>query len=226
MVLAGRPTSQGIRFIVGICIIALSIYGFYIALSRVNSPELFLVPVGVDLPDSPCTEVLFPEFSLCAPPGPEYEPRPDGTVGIRVPAMKVWGEIRVLEKLPREDEWRASLRKPLIRAFLGDERSMGTRELLEKILSRRYNPTLMGVKSQLIPSWMKNTDGAEILYPRGTEAIIFYTPEQLLGFAFGGEKIVMLSCKGTMDKKSALRLVRSIRITSPEGRGREPSHSS
>ena len=226
MVLAGRPTNQGIRFIVGICIIALSIYGFYIALSRVNSPELFLVPVGVDLPDSPCTEVLFPEFSLCAPPGPEYEPRPDGTVGIRVPAMKVRGELRVLEKLPREDEWRTSLRKPIIRAFLGDERSMGTWELLGNILSRRYNPTLMGIKSQLFPSWMKNTEGAEILYPRGTKAMLFYTPERLLGFAFQGEKIVMLSCEGAMDKESALIFVRSIRITSPEGRGRESSHSS
>ncbi len=226
MVLAGRPTNQGIRFIVGICIIALSIYGFYIALARENSPELFLVPVVADPPDSPCAEVLFPEFSLCAPSGMEYEIRPDGIVGIRVPAMKVRGEIRVLDKLPLEDEWRASLRRPLIRAFLGDERSMDTRELLEKILGRRYNPTIMGVKSQLIPSWMKNTTGAEILIPRGTEAILFYTPERLLGFAFGGEKIGMLSCEGAMDKRSALGLIRSVRITLPEEQGTEPSHSS
>lgn len=226
MVLAGRPTNQGIRFIVGICIIALSIYGFYIALAWQNSPELFLVPVVADPPDDPCTEVFFPGFSLCAPPGLEYEPRPDGAVGIRAPATKVRGEIRVLDELPREDKWRASLRRPLIRTFLGDERSMGTRELLEKILSCRYNPTLMGVKSQLIPSWMKNSAGAEILIPRGAEAILFYTPGRLLGFAFKGEKIVMLSCEGTMDKRSALRLISSAGITSPEGRETEPSHSS
>lgn len=226
MVLAGRPTNQGIRFVVGICIIALSIYGFYIALARKNSPELFLIPAMVDPPDNPCTEVLFPGFSLCAPSGLEYETGPDGTVGIRMPAARVRGEIRVLDKLPREDEWRASLRRPLIRAFLGHERSMGTRELLEKILGRRYNPTLMGIKSQLIPSWMKKAAGAEILRLRGTEAILFYTPGRFLGFVFQGEKIVMLSCEGTLDKRSALHLISSLEITSPEGRGTEPPHSS
>ncbi len=229
MVLADRPSNQGnqgIRFIIGVSIIALSIYGFYIALTKQNSPELFLIPVAADPPDGPCTEVVFPGLSLCVPPGFECETRPDGAIEIRSPAAKVRGEIRVLDKLPREDEWRASLHRPLIRAFLGDEQSMDTRELLEKILSHRYNPTLMGVKSRLIPSWMKKTAGAEILSLRGGEAILFYTPGRFLGFAFQGEKIVMLSCKGTVDKASALSLIGAVKITSPEGRGTVSPHSS
>jgi hypothetical protein len=217
MVLESRLTNQGIRFVVGICIIALSIYGFYLALAKSNSPELFLVPMTVPPEDHPCTDVFFPAFSLCVPSGLQYTIDPDGTVGIRSPEARIRGEIRLMENLPREDQWRESLRKPLIRTFLGDERNFGTWELMERILVHRYNPTLMGIKSQLIPSWMKDSRNAEILVPSGDEAILFYTPAQLLGFVFAEGKIVMLSCVGSLDKAAALSIVHSIRITSPEG---------
>ena len=77
MVLADRPSNQGnqgIRFIIGVSIIALSIYGFYIALTKQNSPELFLIPVAADPPDGPCTEVVFPGLCLCVPPGFSVRP--------------------------------------------------------------------------------------------------------------------------------------------------------
>ncbi|HOD72496.1 MAG TPA: hypothetical protein PKO27_15835, partial [Deltaproteobacteria bacterium] len=85
---------------------------------------------------------------------------------------------------------------------------------------------LMGVKAQLIPSWMKKTRNSEILIPSGADAILFYTPAHLLGFAFAEGKIVMLSCAGSMDKAAALSIIGSIRVTSPEGQETGSLHSS
>ncbi|MFY9111892.1 MAG: hypothetical protein WAP34_08140 [Desulfomonilia bacterium] len=226
MVLKSRPTDQGIRFIVGAGIIALSIYGFYLALAGQNSPELFLVPETVALEGRPCTDVLSPSFSLCVPSGLQYTISTDGAIVLRSAEAKMRGEVKLLEKLPREEEWRASLRNPLIRTFLGDERGLSTQELMMRILSHRYNPTLMGVKAQLIPSWMKKTRNSEILIPSGADAILFYTPAHLLGFAFAEGKIVMLSCAGSMDKAAALSIIGSIRVTSPEGQETGSLHSS
>ena len=216
MVLESRPTSQGIRFIAGVCIIALSIYGFYITLAWTNSPELFLVPVSTEPGDLPCTPVVFPGISLCGPSELHYALEPDGALRISSSKARIRGEVRVLEKLPREEQWRASLRRPLIRSFLGDEGSMGTHDLMERILSHRFNPTLMGAKAQILPSWMKRDKSAEILVPSGDQAFLFYTSRRFLGITFTGGKTAVISCSGAMSRDEALRLFHSVEITSPE----------
>ena len=216
MVLESRPTNQGIRFVVGYCIIALSIYGFYLSLTWTNSPGLFLVPVSAEPRDPSCVPAVFPGISLCGPSELHYTLEPDGTVRISSFRARVRGEVRVMERLPREEQWRDSLRSPLIRPFLGDTGSMGTHELLESILSRRFNPTLMGAKAQIPPSWMKRDKNAEILVPSGKQAFLFYTSRQFLGIVFTGGKVAVISCIGPVSRDGALRLVQSVEITSPE----------
>lgn len=211
MVLALRPTSQGIRFLVGIFIIAVSIYLFYLALARNNSPELFLVPEIVTPPDYPCAQALIEGHRACIPS--EFSSA-QGSSGIEVfsaPA-RIRGTIQVLSDLPQEAPWRKSLERPLIQAFLGDIDSMDTFELMKSILKHRFNPTLMGIKANLIPSWMKNNPQAEIIMPQSRQAIVFYTPTQFLGMVFSAEDVVILSFVGPLDRDLAAGMTGSVEI--------------
>ena len=209
MVLKQKPSNQGIRFIVGICIIAVSIYIFYIALAKKNSPELFLMPETVQSREYPCETVHIGDFSLCIPSDLAFS---QGKGGLEVYSAqtKIRGTILVMEKLPQEKPWRESLHKPLIKQFIGDVDSMDTFVLMRNILEHRYNPTLMGVKAKLIPPWMKHNEQARIIMPEGRQALLFYTPSQFMGLTFFGRNIVTLSFMGQMDKVLATSIMDSI----------------
>lgn len=209
MVLKNKPTNQGIRFIIGICIIALSIYVFYIAMAMKNTPELFFLPEEVAPREYACSQLSIAGHTVCIPSQINYSPGPS-TVEIFSEQKKIRGTIQILDELPLETEWRESLHTPLIQSFLGDVDAMNTFDLMKKILDRRYNPTLMGVKAELIPPWMKNNKQASIIIPEGQKAIGFYTRSQFLGLVFSGNEIVMLSFSGYMDKVLAASVMRSV----------------
>lgn len=212
MVLESRPTDQGKRFLIGFCIIAASIYGFYLSLAKGNSPELFLTPEAVAPGTYPCREVRFGRFTLCIPLELDVASNSNGSLSASSARFQIRGEIRFIEKLPQEEGWRKSLRNPIIRAWLGDELSLGAVPLMTKILGYRYNPTLMGIKAKIIPSWMKKNPGAEILIPKENEALLFYTPHRFLGITAQKQGFIVLSFLGTMDKAKAAGMIRSVRL--------------
>lgn len=212
MVLESRPTDQGLRFFIGFCIIAVSIYGFYLCLAKRNSPELFLKPAAISPGTYPCRDVRFGRFSLCIPSELDVVPNSDGSLSAFSARSQIRGEIRFFEKLPQEEGWRKTLRNPMIRAWLGDERSMGAVQLMTEILGHRFNPTLMGIKAKIIPSWMNKSPGAEILIPQESTALLFYTPHQFLGITTQQQGFIVLSFLGAMDKAKAAGMIRSVRL--------------
>lgn len=220
MVLKQRPTNQGIRFIIGVCIIAVSIYFFYISLARQNSPELFYLPVVIQPSDYPCTSETVGNFSICIPTGINVSASPN-KLEIFSAQMKVRGTIQVMDELPQEGPWRKSLHKPLIKTFLGEVDTIDTYHLMLKILEHRYNPALMGAKVKLIPPWMKNGEQPQIIIPEGSNALLFYTQSQLLGMIFSGHQVIVLTVEGHLEKSLAVGIIHSLRAISPGPQGTE-----
>lgn len=211
MVLRQKPTNQGFRFIFGVCIIALSIYLFYIALAKNNSPELFIVPETKASGKYLCSTATIAEYTVCIPEGLTMT---QGTEGIEVSSAEkqIRGSIEVMNSLPKETQWRESLKSPLITLFIKDMDDMDTFHLMLRILESRYNPSLMGAKAKLIPPWMKNDQhSAAIIIPEGKDALVFYTPSQVLGLAFSGKDIVMLSLEGHIDQVQAISIMVSVK---------------
>ncbi len=210
MVLEPRPNNQGIRFIVGICIIAVSIYAFYISLAKKNSPELFIIPEAIQSREYPCKVVAIADYTLCIPSDLSFT---ESEAGLEVfsAQTRIRGTIQVVDELPQEKPWRESLHKPLIKQFIGDVEGMDTFELMKRILEHRYNPSLMGVKAKLIPPWMKNNEQARILIPQGRDALLFYTQSQCMGLIFSGQEIVILTFNGYMDEVLAVSIMASVK---------------
>lgn len=210
MVLRNR-TNPGLRLLVGIGIIALSIYAFYLLIAYKNSPQLFLTPLRLEGTLVECEEVNLEECSLCLPQGMSFF---RGNTGYEFSSAKekIRGRIDVLPGLPREESWRNSLNNPFIRAFLGDESSMSSFELMEKILKQKYNPTLMGAKAELIPPWIGNDPKATILIPTGDQAIVFWSEIHSLAIVFRNAHVIMLSLDGRVDSDILITMVRSITL--------------
>ena len=209
MVLELKPANQGIRFIAGICIIAVSIYAFYIGLAKKNSPELFLLPETIQSREYSCKTAPIEDFTLCIPSDLAFSHDGAG-LDVFSAQSKIRGTIQVVDELPQEKPWRESLRKPLIKQFIGDIDRMDSFTLMLNILEHRYNPTLMGFKAQLIPPWMKNNEQARIIIPDGRNALLFYTQSQFMGLIFSGQDIVILSFVGYMDEVLAASIMDSI----------------
>ena len=211
MVLRQKPTNQGARFLFGIGIIAISIYLFYIALAKNNSPELFIVPETISSQEYLCRTVIIGNYSLCIPEDLNLK---QGTEGIEIfsAQKRIRGSIEVMKTLPKETQWRESLKNPLIKLFIKDMDDMDTFHLMLSILERKYNPSLMGAKAKLIPPWMKNNPRSAVIIPEGRNALIFYTPSQILGLMFSDKGIVMLSITGNIDKALAIGIMDSILV--------------
>lgn len=225
MVLNRKSDNQALRYLIGICIIAVSIYVFYLSASKRNSPELFLIPVGMDLKGETCTMIATERFAACIPIGIDCLPR-NGRLELFSAKSRIRGSIEILDKLPQEKQWRASLHNPLIKAFIGDVDRMDTYELMYAILKHRYNPTLMGAKAILIPTWMKNTNTARILTLPEDKGLVFYTPIQSLGLKFQKGSILMLSMKGNIPAESLVGLMKSINLSRPAGQQTGSKHAS
>ncbi|MBN1637187.1 MAG: hypothetical protein JW920_11765 [Deltaproteobacteria bacterium] len=211
MVLETERGSPGLRFIIGICIIAVSIYVFYIALAKKNAPELFLIPVKINTQNYPCNIVRNETIIACIPSSMDYTNNSDELLFYSVES-RIRGNIRAITGLPREDAWRDSLRNPFTKTFLGDIDSMDTYQLIKTILQFKWNPTLMGPKAKLIPTWMRSRNDAAFLIPEGSRSIIFYTEERCLGLLFTDQKILTLSIIGHMQKVQVASFMRSITL--------------
>ncbi|HPI91562.1 MAG TPA: hypothetical protein PLT09_00995 [Deltaproteobacteria bacterium] len=225
MVLTRKTDREGLRFLFGAALIAASIYVFYIGTARINSPELFLMPERIGGAGSSCGVVVAGPLSVCIPRGIDVVPQ-GGGMEIFSSRDRVRGSLEVIQGLPQENRWRASLKNPIIRAFLGDTDKMDTFELMDAILRHRYNPTLMGAKAALIPPWMKRDPQARILYTKDARGIVFYTPKQSLGLSFDGEKVVMMSVMGRIPAAATAGILASARVVTPEEPGTEPAGSS
>jgi len=214
MVLSSKTENQALRYILGICIIGISIYVFYILVSMRNSPELFLLPTDAVPQEGHCANITTDRLAACIPDGIDCSPR-YGRLELYSAKNRIRGFIEVLDALPQEKAWRVSLHQPLIRAFIGDVDGMGTYELMDTILRHRYNPTLMGAKATLIPPWMKNTRDARILVSSRNAVLVFYTPVQSLGLAFREGALFMLSMKGSLPPAAVVGLMESVHLTKP-----------
>lgn len=225
MVLNRKTDREGLRFLFGIALIAASIYAFYIGIARINSPELFLVPESIEIEKNQCSEISSGSLSACIPDGYDTTMLDDG-IEIYSARNRLRGSIEVVRNLPREAEWRRSLENPLVRAFLGDARTMDTFELMDAILSHRYNPSLMGVKAALIPPWMRRDPRARILYSEEARGLLFYTPRQSLGLSFQEGKIIVVSVTGRIPAGAAAGILASVRMAKPAEPGKGPTGSS
>jgi len=210
MVLRHKSTKQGARFIFGIGIIAVSIYLFYIALAKNNSPELFIIPETEVPGEYLCRTQTMADYCVCIPEDLTVNKGPEG-IQISSKEKRILGSIEIMNTLAKEKQWRESLQSPLIKLFINDMDDMDTFTLMLRILEFRYNPSLMGVKAKLMPPWMRTNPDAAIIIPAGTDAIIFYTPSQVLGLAFHGKEIVTLSLTGHIDQAIATGIMNSIR---------------
>jgi hypothetical protein len=214
MVLNRQTGNQAPGYLLGICIIALCIYIFYILVSMRNSPELFLVPITMDPKKYSCTTHETERFTACVPADIDCKPR-NGRLEIYSAKDQVRGSLEILDRLPQEKAWRASLRNHFVKGFLGDVDHMGTYELMTAILRHRYNVILMGTKATLIPLWMKHARDARIIALSGDKGLVFHTSMQSLGLMFRQRAIFMLSIKGNVPAESVVSLLHSIRLISP-----------
>jgi hypothetical protein len=225
MVLNKKPAKEAPRFFIGIIIIALSIYAYYIGTSMRNSPELFLVPEAIKATGLPCTLASSDSLSVCIPAGIDFSAS-GGTIEFYSARKHLRGAIEIIKGLPLERQWRASLKSPFMRVFIRDIDNMDTYELMASILQHRYNPSLMGAKAALIPPWMKNAHGARILILREDKSLIFYTPEQSQGLLFKPGAIVMMSIKGKIPPQATVGIMSSISLIIPVRPGKESTGSS
>ena len=225
MVLNKKPAQGNPRFFFGIFIIALSIYAYYMGTSMRNSPELFLMPEAIKATEFPCTSASSDSLSACIPAGIDFSGR-EGAIEFYSARKQLRGAIEIIKGLPREHQWRASLKSPFMKVFIGDIDNMDTYELMVSILQHRYNPSLMGAKAALIPPWMKNAHGARILILREDKGLVFYTPEQALGLLFKPGAIVMMSIKGKIPPQATVGIMSSISLIIPARPGKESTGSS
>ena len=214
MVLNTKPDKDSARFILGIGIIAASIYAFYVGTAMRNSPELFLKPESMTIEGIPCTSVGSDGLSVCIPEGVEYSLK-GRRIEFYSAEKKIRGSLEIIQGIPQERNWRASMKSPFIRMFIGNVDDKGTSELMITILQYRYNPTLMGAKAAIIPSWMKRREGARIIMLNDIRGLVFYTPVQSLGLLFKDGEIVKMSLTGRMTPQRTAFIIRSIRFTSP-----------
>ena len=225
MVLNKKPAQDTPRFFIGIFIIALSIYAYYMGTSMRNSPELFLMPEAIKATELPCTSVSSDSLTACIPAGIDFSGR-GGTIEFYSARKQLRGAIEIIKGLPRERQWRTSLKSPFMRFFIGDIDNMDTYELMVSILQHRYNPSLMGAKAALIPPWMKKAHGARILILREDKGLVFYTPEQSLGLLFKPGAIVMMSIKGKIPPQATVGIMSSISLIIPARPGKVSMGSS
>ena len=221
MVLNKKPGKETPRFFIGIFIIALSIYAYYMGTGMRNSPELFLMPEAIKATELPCTSVSSDRLSVCI----DFSGR-GGTIEFYSARKQLRGAIEIIKGLPRERQWRTSLKSPFMRVFIGDIDNMDTYELMVSILRHRYNPSLMGAKAALIPPWMKNAHGAHILILREDKGLVFYTPEESLGLLFKPGATVMMSIKGKIPPQVTAGIMSSISLIIPARPGKESMGSS
>ena len=211
MVLNKGKGNPGIRFLLGISIIALSIYLFYVSMARQNSPELFLVPHPVSEIAYECRTVRSLRLEACIPGAMSSTTAKDGTINFYSIEPNIRGSIKLYNKLPGESEWKASLKSPFVRMFIGNVDKLDPFELMLKLLYRRWNPTLMGPKSRLMPKWMKGSPGACILLPPVSKAIVFYSHERSIGMRFYKRAVAILSITGDMDKNIVIGIIDSVK---------------
>jgi hypothetical protein len=225
MVLNKKPAQETPRFFIGIFIIALSIYAYYVGMSMKTSPELFLMPEAIKAAELSCTSVSSDTLSVCIPAGIDFSGR-GATIEFYSAGKQLRGTIEIIKDLPRERQWRASLKSPFMKVFIGDIDNKDTYELMVSILQHRYNPSLMGAKAALIPPWMKNAHGARILLRREDKGLVFYTPEQSLGLLFKQGATVMMSIKGKIPPQTTVGIMSSIRLIIPARPGKGSMGSS
>lgn len=210
-----RKTDTGLaRYLLGISLIAVSIYVFYVGTALRNSPELFLVPEPAAAAEKSCSAIVSGGLRACIPEGLERS-QVHGRIEFYSVQDRIRGTIEVREALPGEKEWRASLRRPFIRAFIRDVEGSSTYDLMHDVLMHRYNPTLMGVKAAIIPSWMKRTEGARILTLGSGRGILFYAPTQSLGVAFFRGAVVTLEVTGRIPAEIAAGILASVQVAKP-----------
>lgn len=199
------------RFVFGFIIIGLSIYVFYIGMAKKNTPALLASPQPIS-PGTYQGEIIRTDtFEVSLPKHMDYRLSEKG-MEIYSMEQKTRGKIECLTGLPKEKQWRTSLERPTARFFLGNTGNMEPFDLMIKILRHRWNPSLMGIKSRLIPPWMKGDPEGKILVPEGSRIIIFYTKRQALGLKFGKEFLAVSSTTGQMDAPFVAAFIQSINI--------------
>jgi len=209
MVLAPVRSQPVLRFLAGLIVIVVCIYAFYIIRARQVSPEAFLVPEAIAVQESGCKVVRLDDLLACIPIGMGYDLQDDGLHFYRV-EKKIKGLIQVMPRLPQEAAWRARLQSPLIKPFLGETAGMDTFTLLLTILNKRYNPTLLGLKSRIIPPWMRGDASGCILIPDGMQAFCFYTARQSLGIRFIKDRVLVITTTGELDRHTVVGIMAAI----------------
>jgi hypothetical protein len=211
MVLASNRSQPGLRFVIGLCTILACLYAFYIIRARQVSPELFLVPQSIAAQDFGCKVVRWGDLLACLPTGMGSDLQDDGLHFYQV-EKHIKGLIQILPGLPQEAAWRARLKSPLIRPFLGEVAGMDSFTLMRTILEQRYNPALMGLKGRIVPPWMRGDASGCILMPDGMQAFCFYTARRSLGIRFLKDRVLVITTTGEFDRQTVAGLMAAITL--------------
>ncbi len=186
------------RFLLGVVIIALSVYGFYIGIARSNSPALFIKPQRFVAAEYECREASGPTFDLCLPAELDFEPTAEGLYFYSL-EDEVRGSVVLLEALPGEDDWRRGLRGPILGTFMGGIDGTSSFDLMVTILSTRFNPVLMGPKASLLPEWIMQQKDGLIMIMEDRPVIVFSSPTRQYGVYLADFGVMAVSVEGFMD---------------------------
>ncbi len=208
MVLDNRG-NPGLRFIFGIFLIAVCIYGFYLGLAYRNTPALFVTPVRLEVQAYDGQSVNLGDFTLQLPSSARYEELPDGIYFYSYP-LRIRGNVRILDELPEEEAWRRELQGPFSAMFLGDVKDLDIFSLIVKVLRHKYNPTLMGHKAAVLPSWMVGSSEALLHVDGDRHLLLFHIPQRFSGVVFVDGKAVAVNVEGHMTPQEAAFLLASV----------------
>lgn len=212
VVKSGQQGIPAFRFLFGAAIFLICLYGFYIIRAKELYPELFLMPVAAAVKDIPCAPADVGDFQICLPEGIHAQPIEQGAL-LSSFDMRISGSMHMYSRLPQEDAWRASLERSVFKGFLGDVVHTDTFTLMERIIAKRYNPFLLGIKAGLLPEWMRGKPGAEIIAPASMDALIFSIPEKCQGLLFVKDHVVVIEFEGEGGKTLVPAIFHSVSLS-------------
>jgi hypothetical protein len=195
----GHKEHKQIRFLLGFLITALSLYALYITHAFKVTPELMLVPEEVEPAVLKCNRVSTNKLEVCLPDYLGYEVN-EGIIRFYSIDERISGTIEPADGVPFDKKIRSLMDKPLVRMSAGDLSEKSLWEILKVIFKKRYNPIFIGIRSGIVPSWMRGDEKSRIVILKGVNGIGFSGANQMLGINFYDRGLVVVRIRGSLGK--------------------------
>lgn len=208
---------QQLRYLFGLLLIVSSLYALYIAGAFKMTPDLMLVPEENETAACRCTQVTTTDLEACIPYDLKYE-----VIGssIRFYSLqaRISGTIMPSYDTEMDNKLRKAVNKPLARLFTGDIDNKTTWEIVRIIFKHRYNPVFIGIRSGIVPSWMRGDEKSNIIIPEGVEGIGFTSSNRKMGLVFDENGLIVIRMNSSNDKSQLSCLMRASILRSADKR--------